>query len=64
MRIKHLMLEKNAHAKDIADILGIATQSVNNKLYRNSFSFDEVVAICEALGAEVVIRIKDSGMEF
>lgn len=63
-RIKMLLIERGKSVKDIAAVLGIAPQSVSNKLYRDSFTFDEVVSICESLGADVRIITRDTNKEF
>ena len=63
-RIKMLLIERDKSVKDIATILGIAPQSVSNKLYRDSFTFDEVVKICDFLDADVQIVTRDTHKTF
>ena len=41
--IKQLMIERSMSVKELAEKLEIAPQSMSNKLYRDSFSFDEVL---------------------
>ena len=63
-RIKMLLIEQGKSVKDIAAVLDIATQSVSNKLYRDSFTFNEVVRICDYLGADVQIVTRDTHKVF
>lgn len=63
-RLKMLLIEQGKGVKDIAAVLGIAPQSVSNKLYRDSFTFDEVVKICDYLGADVKIIVRNTHKEF
>lgn len=63
-RIKMLLIERDKSVKDIAAVLGIAPQSVSNKLYRDSFTFDEVVKICDFLDADVQIVTRDTHKTF
>lgn len=58
-RVKMLLIEQGKSVKDIAAILDIAPQSMSNKLYRDSFTFDEIVKICDYLGADVQIITRD-----
>ena len=59
-RVKMLLIEQGKSVKDIAAILDIAPQSMSNKLYRDSFTFDEIVKICDYLGADVQIITRDT----
>lgn len=63
-RIKMLLIERDKSVKDIAAVLEIAPQSVSNKLYRDSFTFDEVVKICNFLDADVQIITRDTHKAF
>ncbi len=63
-RIKMLLIERDKSVKDIAAVLEIAPQSVSNKLYRDSFTFDEVVKICNFLDADVQIVTRDTHKTF
>lgn len=62
--IKHLMVEKNISVKELATMLEITPQSMSNKLYRDSFSYAEVVRIADLLNCEVKIIMRDTGKEF
>ena len=62
--IKQLLIERGLSAKDLADKLKILPQSMSNKLYRDNFSFAEVVEIAHFLNCDVKIITRDSGKEF
>jgi DNA-binding Xre family transcriptional regulator/uncharacterized protein YnzC (UPF0291/DUF896 family) len=62
--IKHVLLERNVTVKYLADKLGIETQSMNNKLYRDTFSFKEIVKIADILNCDVKVITRDTGKEF
>ena len=40
--IKQIMIERNIGVKELAEKLKINPQSMSNKLYRDSFSFEEM----------------------
>lgn len=62
--IKQLMQEQNISVSQLASALGIQPQSMSNKLYRDSFSFEEVVRIADLLGSDVKLIVRDTGKEF
>lgn len=62
--IKQLMQEQNISVSQLASALGIQAQSMSNKLYRDSFSFDEVVRIADILGSDVKLIVRETGKEF
>ena len=62
--IKQLMQEKGVSVGQLAAALDIQSQSMSNKLYRDSFSFDEVVRIADILGSDVKLVVRDTGKEF
>lgn len=62
--IKQLMFEQNVSVSQLATALGIQAQSLSNKLYRDSFSFDDVVRIADILGSDVKIIVRETGKEF
>lgn len=62
--IKQLMQEQNVSVSQLASALGIQAQSMSNKLYRDSFSFDEVVRIADILGSDVKLIVRETGKEF
>lgn len=58
--IKQLMIERNMSVKELAEKLEIAPQSVSNKLYRDSFSFDEVLKITNILDCDIQFITRDT----
>ena len=62
--IKQLMQEQNISVSQLASALGIQAQSMSNKLYRDSFSFDEVVRIADILGSDVKLIVRETGKAF
>jgi DNA-binding Xre family transcriptional regulator len=62
--IKQIMIERGKGVKELAESLGIAPQSMSNKLYRDSFSYEEVVKIADILNCDVKIITRDSGKLF
>ena len=62
--IKQLMQEQNVSVGQLASALGIQAQSMSNKLYRDSFSFEEVVRIADILGSDVKLIVRETGKEF
>lgn len=59
--IRHAMLERDVIAGDIAPTIGITQNNLLVKLKRDNFRFDDVVAIADALGCDVVIVDDDTG---
>ena len=62
--IKQLMQEQNISVSQLAKALKIEPQSMSNKLYRDSFSFNEVVRIADILGSDVKLIVRKTGKEF
>lgn len=58
--IKWLLKERKMTVKALAEMLEIEPQSMSNKLFRDSFSFAEVVKIADLLNADVRIVMRDS----
>ena len=58
--IKQLMIERNMSVKELAEKLEIAPQSMSNKLYRDSFSFDEVLNITNILDCDIQFITRDT----
>lgn len=53
-----------ARINELADKLNIKPQSMSNKLYRDSFSFQEMCTICDLLNADLKAITRDSQKEF
>ncbi len=62
--IKQIMIERGKGVKELAESLGIAPQSMSNKLYRDSFSYEEVIKIADILNCDVKIITRDGGKMF
>jgi len=62
--IKQLMIERNVTVKELADALGIIPQSMSNKLYRDSFSAEELIRITEILNCKIVAETIDTKKQF
>lgn len=62
--IRLLMLERDIHVSELAEKLGIKPQTMSNKLYRDGYSWDEVVKILNILDADIVVRTRDTNKEF
>lgn len=62
--IKQLLIERGISVKELAEKLDINAQSMSNKLYRDSFSFDEVVKIADILNCDVKVITRDTEKSF
>ncbi|MDO5798402.1 MAG: helix-turn-helix transcriptional regulator [Eubacteriales bacterium] len=62
--IKQLLAERDINVNELAETLGIKAQSMSNKLYRDSFSFEEMCIICNILNADLKAITRDSQKEF
>lgn len=62
--IKQLLAERHISVNELADKLNIKPQSMSNKLYRDSFSFQEMCTICDLLNADLKAITRDSQKEF
>ena len=62
--IKQLLAERNVCVNELAEKLNIKSQSMSNKLYRDSFSFQEMCSICNILNADLKAITRDSQKEF
>lgn len=62
--IKQLLAEKHMSVNELAEKLNIKPQSMSNKLYRDSFSFQEMNTICNILDADLRAITRDSQKEF
>lgn len=62
--IKQLLAERNVSVNELAEKLNIKSQSMSNKLYRDSFSFQEMCSICNILNADLKAITRDSQKNF
>lgn len=59
-KIKALLSLTNKNHADLAAYLEISPQALSNKLYRNSFSAEDLIKIAEFCGCSLVFQ-SDSG---
>ena len=60
--IKQIMVETDTSVKDLAAMLGMkSSQILSNKLYRDTFTFEDYVKIVSMLGCTVQTTINSSG---
>jgi transcriptional regulator with XRE-family HTH domain len=66
-KIKILLLKRKKSQKELAEILGMSAENLNNKLRRESFGVEELETIGEALGAKYTrteyFTLTDTGEE-
>lgn len=62
--IKKIMLDKDITVKFLAEKLNITPQVLSNKLYRDTFSYNDYVAIANILGCDVKTISRDTNVEY
>lgn len=62
--IRQAMIERNIGIKELAAMLGIQPQSMSTKLYRDTFSYNEVEKIADFLNCDLVFITRDSSKKF
>lgn len=62
--IKQLLIERNMTVKQLAESLEISPQNLSNKLYRDTFSYSEMVKITNILECDIIIVTRDTEKEF
>lgn len=62
--IKQLMQERGISIADMAKLLGLAQQTISNKLYRNTWTVKDLCHIADLLNADVKIVTRDTKKEF
>jgi len=53
--VKYMLKVSRTTAKELARMLEINEQSMHNKLYRNSFTYEEILHIADLLGFDIQI---------
>lgn len=56
--IKKCLVEQGITQKELAEKFGKSTQVFNNKMSKNSFSYDDFVKILDILGYEIKVDKK------
>lgn len=62
--IKQIMVEQGVSVKDLAKQMGIKSQILSNKLYRDTFTYNDYVKISNLLGCTVQTVTNDTGKIF
>lgn len=58
-KIRALMKLRGFKNKDLAAAIGSSAQSMNNKMYRDSFTAADLVRIVDALGGKLTVSFPD-----
>ena len=62
--IKKIMLDKNISVKELAEKLNMKPQALSNKLYRDTFTYNDYVKIANILNCDVKTISRDSNIEY
>lgn len=62
--IKKIMIDKHITVKELAEKLGIKSQVLSNKLYRDTFTYSDYVKIVNILDCDVKTISKDNLIEY
>lgn len=62
--IKKIMLDKNISVKQLAEKLGMKSQVLSNKLYRDTFTYNDYVKIANILECDVKTISRDDKIEY
>jgi DNA-binding Xre family transcriptional regulator len=62
--IKQVLIERGMNIKELAEKLDIKHQSMRNKLYRDAFSFEEMMKIMNVLECDLQIVTRDTNKTF
>ena len=62
--IKQLLIERGMSVKDLAEKMEILPQSMSNKLFRNTFTAEELLKISQILDCELIIETKNTNKRF
>lgn len=62
--IKKIMLDKDITVKLLAEKLKMNPQVLSNKLYRDTFSYNDYIAIANILGCDVKTISRDTKVEY
>ena len=58
-KVKSIMALKGIKSKDLAAMLGLGAEAMRSKFYRDSFSVEDLIKICDALGVQIALVIDD-----
>lgn len=62
--IKKIMLDKNISVKELAEKLCMKSQVLSNKLYRDTFTYNDYVKIANILDCDVKTISRDNKIEY
>ena len=62
--IKQIMVERDISVKNLAEMLGLKSQILSNKLYRDTFTYSDYVKIVNMMGCTVQTVLNDTGKIF
>jgi len=63
-KIRSVMALAGKRSVDLANLYGMTQQSMNNKLYQNRFSADDLIKIAEFTGCRLAFVFPDGGQLF
>lgn len=62
--IKQIMIDKDIKVKELASKLGMTAQVLSNKLYRDTFTYNDYVKIADVLGCDIKTIARDNNKEY
>ena len=63
-KIRSILALAGKRPTDLAKLYGMSQQSMNNKLYQNRFSADDLIQIAEFAGCRLAFILPDGGQLF
>lgn len=63
-RIKTIARDKKVQTADMAEHLGLATQTLYNKMCRNTMKYNDVEALADYLDCDIVFKDRKTGKEY
>lgn len=63
-KVEFALIRTGMNKKDIADKLGITSQNLYDRMKRDNMNETQMKDIAEALGGELVLKIKIGDVEF
>ncbi|SFO79826.1 hypothetical protein SAMN02910455_02092 [Acidaminococcus fermentans] len=62
--VKMVMVETHTGVQELAQLYGVQYQSMSNKMHRDYWAFADLQKALRCMGAELAVRMKDSGKLF
>lgn len=63
-RLRAIAKDKKILVANMASHMGLAPQTLYNKMTRNTMKYNEVEDLAEYLGCEIIFRDKETGKEY